>query len=302
MIKNLGDLGTYQEKNSKHLVLLSPGRKYNSKKESDLSPGEFYWNELKPEDARLGDIIDRDYRKTESYIVSLDSKKKLILVELPEDGSGYGIIPLSVSIYFKNAINTFKDKEDIKYIELSPNDLGLKQYFFKDNKIPKKYHYKYWITGDELIITDPLTNKTLELTQERAKLLNGKINEFIKHFFNKRPKENLQISVTVNFSNERKSELQQLNQQSQNDDELYEKYQELKKQYNQQKRQFEKSKATKLEKLLLDKNVVGTHKGGSGNTTHFILHGTKRSLNQVEKEIKELNQKTKNFIYQIKKK
>lgn len=302
MIKNLGDLGTYQEKNSKHLVLLSPGRKYNPKKEADLSPGEFYWNELEPNNVRLGDIIDCGFRKTESYIVSLDSKKNLILTPLPEDGSGYGIIPLSVSMYFTNAINTFKDKEDIKYIELQSKDAGLKQYFFKDNKIPKKYHYKYWTTGDELIITDPLTKKKLEITQDQAKLLNGKMNEFIKHYFNKQPKENLQITVSVNFSNERKSELQQLYQQSENDDELYEKYKELYEQYNQQKTKFEKSKATKFEKLLLDNNIVSTYKGGSGNTSNFNLQGTKRSLNKVKKEILALNQKTKNFIYQIKKK
>ena len=103
----------------KKFVLKTPGRKYSTTKDSKtIPPRQLYLNQVDPKNVRVGDIIDAgNYRKENSYIVTLDANKKLRLIPLPDQGhSGYGTIPLSVSSFFKNAIDAFKDKEDITII------------------------------------------------------------------------------------------------------------------------------------------------------------------------------------------
>jgi hypothetical protein len=307
MIKDLGELGTYQQKQSQ-FVLKTPGRKYNKKKEDQKLPRDYLLNDFDPKDVRLGDLIAvSEERRGDSYIVSLDSKKHLVLVKLPIDGSGYGIIPLSVSSHFKNAINAFKDAVDIKYIKLSPKDEGLKQYFFKNDKVLKKYNYEYWVNGDELIISDPNSKKSLSLSKQTFQLLDYKPNKFINKFFDKKPKETLNIRVSVGLNDSRNLELKQLYKQSQENDQLYDKYIDLRKKYMQQKQHLAKSKDTKFKKILLQNNIVSIYNGGGYQSnglsyTYYKLNGTKKSLQNVFKQLTQLNQNTQSGKYQIKKK
>lgn len=302
MLKDLGDLGVYNLQQRGQLFLQKAGRKFSKKKDPNtLSPRQFYFQELNPSKARVGDIVNLDdYRKSRSYVVAVDPTKKLFLMRLPDEGhSGYGTVPLTISSFFKNAIDAYKNIDDIQYIHLSPKDQGLKTYFFKGKTVPRKYTYRYAVSADEVEVHDPVTGKTLGIDRS-----GNKIGAFMTHFFKPQKTVDANILVQYRYNPERKAELQRLYQQSDENQQLYHKYKKLKEQYSTQARQFKDTKLRALKNILIKKKIVEQPNGGSGGSYHsssrYILTGTDKNLKSALKDIEKLNQHGPRGSYEIK--
>lgn len=295
-MRDLGDLGKYQVLQKK-LVLRSPGRKQSKKDSKTLPPRQFYLDDLDPKDVRVGDIVDAgSYRKENSYIVAPGEDKRLRLIPLPDQGhSGYGTIPLSISSFFKDAIAAFKDKDDIQYIHLSTKDQGLKSHFFKGKTVPRKYAYRYYVSGDELEITDPVTKKTLSIDSSGKR-----IGSYITNYFKpKKDHADMRILIQYKYDPKRKAELQKLYQQ----DSTQQEYLNLKKKYNQQRDQFRDAKKERVQDIFIKNNIVELYGGGSGgsyhNSNYYNLSGSKKSLDKAFKELVKLNETSARGSYKI---
>lgn len=291
MIKNLQDLGTYQVIDQE-LKLKTPGRKYSPvKDQKDRRIHEYFKTDIDPSKMKVGDIIDfSDYRKTDSYIVTLDANKRLELIRLPDEGaSGYATIPLSVSSFFKDAIDAFQDATDIQYIYLKPTDKGLKSHFFKGNPVPRKYKYVYFVPGDELIIKDPESNKVLQIDSSGKR-----IGSYITHFFKDKTTSKINISVRYDYNPEKKKELQLLYKEGKDDDDKYQQYLKRKETYGKDSKSFIQNKHEKMDDILVKNKIVQNDQGSGGGTYHkykyYSLEGTDRSLKKAYKELTALDQ------------
>ena len=302
-MRDLGDLGRYQVVQKK-LVLVSPGRKQSSKKDSKtLPPRQFYLSDFDPKIARVGDIVDAgNYRKENSYIVAPGEDKKLRLIPLPDQGhAGYGTIPLQVSSFFRNALAAFKDKDDIQYIHLSPRDQGLKSHFFKGKTVPRKYTYRYYVSGDELEITDPVTKKNLYIDSSGKR-----IGRYITNYF-KPNKDHIDVRILVEYkyNQKRRAELQKLSQLGQEDESADQEYKRLRQRYNSQRDQFRDQKKEQIQQICIRNNIVELYDGGSGgsyrNSSYYKLSGSKKSLDKALKELVKLNETTARGSFQIRK-
>lgn len=280
---NLGDLGRYQVIN-KEFVLKEPGRKYSPTKDSKTRlPNEYHIDDLDPTLVKVGDIIDvGHYRKENSYIVSLDDNKRLVLIRLPDEGhSGYGTIPLSVSSFFPNAITAYKDVDDIDRVHLSPKDEGLQILFFHGQPVPQQYRYVYRPSADEVDIFDPKTGKALTINRSGKKT-----GAFLKSFFMKKQEIPVKVLVEFRYNKNRESQLEQ-----QTDEQ---KYQSLRRKYSQEANDFKTKKFSQLQDILI-KNNISQERGSSGGGSYhsfrnYILSGTKTSLDKTLKELKKINQ------------
>lgn len=300
MIKNLGELGNYQCIDES-LKCIAPGRKYSTKKDSKTNQArDFFLDELNPKDVHVGDIINiGDFRKDNSYIATLDKDKKIYLMPLPDEGaSGYGTIPLNVSSFFKNAIEAFKNINDIEFIHLSPKDKGLKEKFFKGHTVPQKYEYLYYVYTNELNITDPDTKKTLLIDTSGKR-----IGPYIKNFFKQKEMQEKRIFVSFRFNPKQKSDLQKLYLQGKDNDN-FDKYDKLKYKYNKKFSSFINDKKEEIQNILIKNNIVELDDGSGGGSYHryhyYLLNGTKKSLNKALKELATLDQISQNGVLQIK--
>jgi len=297
MIKEYGDLGIYQLKPNGQLVVKSSGRKYSTRKDSKTAaPKSYSEQHLKPKEVRVGDIIDfGKFRREDSYIVGLDRDKKLVLMELPDEGaSGYGTIPLSVSSFFKNAIDAYRNQIDIELIHLSPRDKGLKEYFFKGKTVPRKYTYTYDVANDEVIVHDPVSKKTIEIDRTGDKLA-----PYLNKYFKTIDSDTAHISVHFEFNEQKKQQLKAL--QSQEQQQRYQKRLAL---YKKEYQEFVNDKLNKIKEIYL-KNVITTEfDGGSGGSFHsnnkYVLLGSKKGIEKTKKQLLKLNETTPNGSLDIK--
>ncbi|NBV51662.1 hypothetical protein EBR78_10665 [bacterium] len=243
-----------------------------------------------------------NYRKENSYIVAPGEDKKLRLIPLPDQGhAGYGTIPLQVSSFFRNALAAFKDKDDIQYIHLSPRDQGLKSHFFKGKTVPRKYTYRYYVSGDELEITDPVTKKNLYIDSSGKR-----IGRYITNYF-KPNKDHIDVRILVEYkyNQKRRAELQKLSQLGQEDESADQEYKRLRQRYNSQRDQFRDQKKEQIQQICIRNNIVELYDGGSGgsyrNSSYYKLSGSKKSLDKALKELVKLNETTARGSFQIRK-
>lgn len=292
-MKDLGDVGTYTVVQQK-LILKTPGRKFSPRRDSKTHvPNEYYLHQFNPKTAKVGDIVDvGNYRKENSYVVTLDANKRFILLRLPDEGhSGYGTIPLSVSSFFKNAIDAYKDMDDIQYIHLSPSDKGLKKYFFHDKSVPRKYTYRYHTSSDEVEVTDPTTRKTLSLDRS-GKKLGAYLTSMLKQ--SKVKQKEAKILVRFDYNPKRKTEIQKLSFQGQTNPKIQQKYRTLRQKYSDEARQFRQRKHTQLEDLFIKNKVSAEYGGGGGGSyasySYYRLSGSATHVDKTLKTLSKLNQ------------
>jgi hypothetical protein len=293
MIKDLGDVGTYtivQER----LVLKTPGRKFSPRRDSKThTPHDYYLHDFDPKTAKIGDIVDvGHYRKENSYIVTLDHNKRFILVRLPDEGhSGYGTIPLTISSFFKNAIDAYQDIDDIQYIHLSPSDKGLKKYFFHEKSVPRKYTYRYHTSSDEVEVSDPQTQKTVSLDRS-GKKLGSYLTSMLKE--NKTKQKEIRLLVRFEYSPKRKTEIQKLSFQRQTNPKTQQKYRTLRQKYSHEARQFRERKETQLDDLFIKNKLSAEYDGGGGGSyksyTYYHISGSKTNVDKTLKVLSKLDQ------------
>lgn len=293
MIRNLGDLGVYQVKQDDILTLKTPGRKYSTKKDSKTQPpDEFSLSKLDPRHIRVGDIVDvSEYRKTHSYIVFLNPQKRLILVPLETTGAGYGIIPLSISSFFKNAIDAFGDKTDIHEVQLSPKDKGLKEYFFKGKTVPRAYSYEYMNVTDTVDVYDPVSKKTIPIDRSGRMLA-----PYLRKMFKTVPTNVLKFNVSFAFNPQRKQQIDKLWTQVQQGTRTEQQYRQLKLAHYETWRAFRAKKNKQIENIFI-KNYVKSEFGGGGGGAYqskyrYTAEGSKTALDKVKKALLKLNQTT----------
>ena len=293
MIRNIGDLGVYQVTQNDTLKLKTPGRKYSTRKDSKtLPPREFFMHELNPHDVRVGDIINvSDYRKTDSYIVTLNPQKKLVLVPLPTGGSGYGTIPLSISSFFKNAIDAFGDKVDLHEIDLSPKDKGLKEYFFKGKTVPRIYSYTYNVTTDTVDVHDPVSKKTVTIDRSGKMLA-----PYLRKMFKNVATDVLKFNVSFAFNPQRKEQIDRLWTQVQQGTRTEQQYRRLKAAHYNTWRAFRDKKTKQMDDIFIKNYIKTEFGGGGGGAFHtkyrYIAEGTNTALNKAKKALVKLNQTT----------
>lgn len=294
IVRNLGDLGIYQVTQNDILTLKTPGRKYSAKKDSRTRlPQEFLLNDLvDTRHVRVGDIVDvSDYRRTHSYIVSLNPQKKLMLVPLETTSSGYGIIPVAVSSFFKNAIDAFGQKVDVHTIELSPTDKGLKEYFFKGKTVPRAYAYEYTTVTDTVDVFDPVSERTI--TMDRSGRMPA---SYLRKMFKTVPTQVLKFNVSFAFNPQRKQHINKLWAQVQQGKRTEEQYREAKLAHYHPWKAFRDTKKKQMENIFIKNHIKTEFAGGRGGsfqtTSRYTAEGTKTALAKARTALLKLNETT----------